>query len=105
MLNERLRFCVECRVIFASFKLEGKDDILISLLVRALFFNNIEKMQAVSLYWFAAQQETRTLRRQKIRLFDAKTSADFNEFSLLFLKATESVQKMAKTKVVQKNAN
>ena len=39
-------------------------------------------MQAISLYLFAAQQQTSTLRRQKIGLFDVKYSADFNELSL-----------------------
>ena len=53
-------------------------------------------MQVISLYWFAAQQKTSTLRRQKIGLFDVK---------LFFLKATGNDQKMAKTKVVRKNAN
>ena len=32
--------------------------------------------------WFATQQHISTLRRQKIRLFDVKFSADFNELSL-----------------------
>ena len=40
-------------------------------------------MQAISLYWFAGQQQTSTLRRQKkISLFDVEFSADFNEISL-----------------------
>ena len=34
-----------------------------------------------------------------------KFGAEFNEVSLFFLKATGSDRKMAKTKVVQKNAN
>ena len=38
-------------------------------------------MQAISLYWFAAQQQTSTLRRQKISLFDVEFSADFNDFN------------------------
>ena len=41
-------------------------------------------MQAVSLYWFAVQQQTSTLWRQNIGLFDAKFSTDFNEFSIFF---------------------
>ena len=49
---------------------------------RALFFKNFEKMQAISLYWFVAQQQTGTLRLEKIGLFDVKFSADFNELSL-----------------------
>ena len=39
-------------------------------------------MQAISLHWFAAQQQTDTPRRQKIGLFHTKFSADFNELSL-----------------------
>ena len=62
-------------------------------------------MQTISLYWFLAQQQTSTLRRQKIDLFYVKLNAEFNEVSLFFLKTTESYQKMTKTKVVRKNAN
>ena len=61
-------------------------------------------MQAISLYWFAAPQ-TSTLTRQKCGFSYAKFSAEFNEISLFFLKATGRGRKMAKTKVVQKNAN
>ena len=68
-------------------------------------FKTFEKMQAILLYWFAAQQQTSTLRRQKISLFDAKFSADFNELKSFLLKATGSRQKMAQTKVVRRNAN
>ena len=57
------------------------------------------------LYWFAAQQQASTLRRQKISLFDRKFSADFNELKSFLLKATGSGQKMAQTKVVRKNTN
>ena len=57
-------------------------------------------MQAISLYWFAAQQQTSTLRPQKFGLFYLKFSAKLNE-----LNATESDRKMVKTKVVRKNAN
>ena len=62
-------------------------------------------MQAISLHWFAAQQQTDTPRRQKIGLFDTKFSADFNELSLLLLSQQKVAKKMAKTKVVRKNAN
>ena len=62
-------------------------------------------MQAVSLYWFAAQQQTSTLRRQKIDFFDVKFNANFNELSIFFLKATGRCQKVARTKVVRTNAN
>ena len=54
-------------------------------------------MQAILQYWFAAQQQASTFRRQKFDLFYLKFSAEFNELSLSFYK-------MPKTKVVQKNA-
>ena len=62
-------------------------------------------MQAISLYWFAVQHQTSTLTRQKVGFIYAKFSAEFNEISLFFLKATRRGQKMPKTKEVQKNAN
>ena len=43
-----------------------------------------EKTQAISLYWFAAQQQISTSRRQKFDVFYSKFSAEFNEFSLKF---------------------
>ena len=43
-----------------------------------------EKMQAISLYWLAAQHQASALRQQKIGLFDPKFSAYFNDFSLFF---------------------
>ena len=46
------------------------------------FFKNFEKMQAISLHWFAAQQQNSTLRRQKIDLLSAKFRADFYKLSL-----------------------
>ena len=58
-------------------------------------------MQEISLYWFVAQQQTSTFRRQNFSLFYLKFSADFNELSL---KVTRSDQKMAKTKIGSKNA-
>ena len=61
-------------------------------------------MQAILLYWFAALQQTSTLRRQKIGSLYVKFNAEFNEIKL-FLKATGSGQKMTKTGVVRKNAN
>ena len=61
-------------------------------------------MQAVSLCWFAAQQQTSTRTRQKGGFFYAKFSAEINEISL-FLKSTGRGWKIAKIKVVQKNAN
>ena len=62
-------------------------------------------MQAIWLYCFVAQQQTSTVRRQNCGLFYVKFSAEFNELSLFFLKATGSGPKMAEIKVVRKNAN
>ena len=62
-------------------------------------------MQAITLYWFAAQQETKALKRQKSGFFYEKLRAQFNEISPFFLKASGKTRKTAKTKVVQKNAN
>ena len=41
-------------------------------------------MQAISLYWFAAQQQLSTVRRQNSALFYVKFNAEFNELSLFF---------------------
>ena len=60
-------------------------------------------MKPITLYWFDAQQQTITLKRQKFDMFSVKFSAEFNE--LFFIKATGRGQKMTKTKVVRKNAN
>ena len=68
-----------------------------------LFSKIFEKIKAILLYWFAAQQQTSTLTRQKKIFFYSKFSAEFSEISLFFLKTTGRGQKMAKTKVVQKN--
>ena len=43
-----------------------------------------EKTQAISLYWFAAEQHTSKSSRQKFNLFYLKFSAEFNELSLKF---------------------
>ena len=59
-------------------------------------------MQAISLCWFAAQQQTNTLRRPKIGLFYVKFNAEFNELSLFFLKATGSGQKMTRQILLNK---
>ena len=79
-------------------------DFVLTLRKRTVF-KIFEKMRAILLYWFAAQQQTSTLTWQKFGFFYAKFSAEFNEISLFFLKPTGSGRKMAKTKVVQKNAN
>ena len=41
-------------------------------------------MPAFSLYWFAAQQETSTLRLQSCRYFYVKFSAESNGLGLFF---------------------
>ena len=41
-------------------------------------------MQAILLYWFAAQQQTSTPARQKFGFFYAKFNAEFNEISVFF---------------------
>ena len=41
-------------------------------------------MQAISLYWFPAQQQTGTLRGQTIALFYVKLSTEFDELSFFF---------------------
>ena len=51
-------------------------------LVRALCFNIFENLNLISLYWFAAQQQTNAFRRQKVGLFYPEFSAEFNELSL-----------------------
>ena len=52
-------------------------------------------MQVISLYWFAAQQQASTLRRQKTGLLYVKFNAEINELSL-FLKKKKKQQKVAK---------
>ena len=75
-----------------------------------------EKIQTILLYWFAAQQRTSTHTLKKIDWYDVKFSelvkfsAESNKhFNLFFFsknnrKWPRSGQKMAKTKVVRKNA-
>ena len=58
-------------------------------------------MPPISLYWFAAQQQTSALRPEKYGCFYVKFSAEFNRFGL---KTKESCHKMAKTKVVRETA-
>ena len=62
-------------------------------------------MQPILLYWFAAQQQTSTLKLQKFGLFYVKFIAEFNELNVFFLKATGNGQKMNKTEVVWKIPN
>ena len=58
-------------------------------------------MPAISLDWFAAQQQASTLRPQKYGCLYVKFSAESNGFSS---KNRGSGQKMAKTKVVWETA-
>ena len=55
----------------------------LTLRVRTVF-KIFEKTQPISLYWFAAQQQTSTSRRQKFDLFYSKLVSEFNELSLKF---------------------
>ena len=54
---------------------------LVSLTLRVRTFNIFEKAEAISLYWFAAQQQTSTSRPEKFDLSYAKNSPRFNEFN------------------------
>ena len=60
-------------------------------------------MQALLLYWFSLQQQNSTRRLKKLRLFYLQFSAEFNEFKEQ--EGTRSGQKMAKTKIISKNAD
>ena len=51
-------------------------------LERGLCFKSFENLKVVSLYWFAAQQQTSTLTRQKFGLFYRKLNVKFNELIL-----------------------
>ena len=62
-------------------------------------------MQAISLDWLAAQQQTSTLTQERYGFFCAKCSAEFNEISLFKKKQTGNGRKLAKIKEDQKNAN
>ena len=57
--------------------------ILISLTLRArTVFKIFEKSQPISLFWFAAQQQTTASRRQKFDLFYPEFSSEFKELTL-----------------------
>ena len=45
-------------------------------------FKSFEKMKVISLYWFAAQQQTGTFRRQIFGLFYLEFTAEFNELTV-----------------------
>ena len=48
------------------------------------------------MYWFAAQQQTSTFRRQKIDPFYLKFRAELNEFVLRLQTQQEEAQKLLK---------
>ena len=50
------------------------------------------------MYWFAAQQQTSTLRRQKISFFYVKFSAEFDELSFFYWKQQDVAKKWLKLK-------
>ena len=50
----------------------------------ALFGLKSQKMPVISLYWFAAQQQTSTLRRQKYRSIYSKFSVELSELTPRF---------------------
>ena len=45
-------------------------------------FKIFEKVKVISLYWFAAQEQTSTFRQQKFSLFYVKFSAEYNKLTL-----------------------
>ena len=55
-------------------------------------------MQAILLYWFAAQKQSSTLSGQKIGLFYVKFSAEFNKRSLFFYRQQEGAKQWLKLK-------
>ena len=56
------------------------------------------KMPPILMYWFAAQQQTCTLRPQKYGSFYVKFSAEFNGCGLFFQKQKEVAIKWIKRK-------
>ena len=50
-------------------------------------------MPPISLYWFAAQQQTSTLRRQLYGCFKVKFGGESNGLGLFFLKQQEVAKK------------
>ena len=86
-------------MISALLKVVGKDQAGLSLedinsLSAHCFLKFLKKTQAISLYWFAVQQQSNTSRRQK---FDV-----FIQNIVQSLMNSGSGQKMSKTKTVRK---
>ena len=65
-------------------------------------FKIFEKIQPISRYWFAAQQQTSTCRRQKFALFYPEFTPEFNELSLMFWTRQEVAKKWVKLKQSRK---
>ena len=61
-------------------------------------------MQAILLYWFAAQQQSSTLSGQKIGLFYVEFSAEFNKLSLFFYRQQEGAKQWLKLKQSEKTS-
>ena len=55
-------------------------------------------MPPILLYWFAAQQQTSTLRLQKYGFFYVKFSTEYNGFGLFFEKQQKVSKKQLKGK-------
>ena len=53
-------------------------------------------MPVISLYWYAAQDQTSTLRRQKFRSIYSKFRVDLSEFTPSFLNRQEVAEKLQK---------
>ena len=53
-------------------------------------------MPVISVYWFAAQQQTSTCRRQKSRSIYSKFSVEENELTPSFQNSQEVAQKLQK---------
>ena len=60
--------------------------LICSVIAHTSFFKIFEKMRVISLYWFAAQQQNSSLRRQKYSLFRSKFSVESNEYVPSFFK-------------------
>ena len=68
-----------------------------------MLFKTFEKTQLISLYWFAAQQQTNPSRGHKIDWFYPKCSPEFHQFNLTFWKQQEVPKKGLKLKQFRKS--
>ena len=87
-LQNKNSFLGEIKSIFQHFKNGFQlPETVSDMKARTVFFFCflvLEKIQAISLYWFAWQQQTNQMRLQESGLFYAKFSAQFNDLSLDF---------------------